>query len=61
MSPERTDFVLTSHVPHSKADILVLHSFDVEPYDDVRDAMIGTLPIVGMVVTSQVVSREKTI
>lgn len=28
--PQGTDLVLATHIPHSKADVLVLHSFDIE-------------------------------
>lgn len=28
--PQGTDLVLATHVPHSKADVLVLHSFYIE-------------------------------
>ena len=31
MSPQRSDLVLTAHVPHCEADVLVLHSLHVEP------------------------------
>ena len=31
MSPQRTDLVLTAHVPHCEADVLVLHGLHVEP------------------------------
>ena len=31
MSPQRTDFVLTAHVPDSETDVLVFNSLDVEP------------------------------
>ena len=31
MSPERPDLVLTAHVPHSEADVLVLHGLHIEP------------------------------
>jgi len=30
MSPERTDLVLTTDIPHRKLDVLVLHRLDVE-------------------------------
>ena len=31
MSPEGPDLVLTAHVPHSEADVLVLHGLHIEP------------------------------
>ena len=31
MSPERSDLVLATHIPHSEADVLVLHSLNIEP------------------------------
>ena len=31
MTPQGTDLVLTAHVPHCEADVLVLHSLHVEP------------------------------
>ena len=30
MSPQRSDLVLTAHVPHSEADVLVLDSLHIE-------------------------------
>lgn len=37
MAPERTDLVLTSDVPHRKADVLVFNSFDVESYTHTKN------------------------
>ena len=31
MSPKRSDFVLATHIPDCKTDILVLHCLDIEP------------------------------
>lgn len=31
MAPQGADLVLSSHIPHSEADILVLHCLNVEP------------------------------
>ena len=33
MSPERSDLVLSTDIPHGEGDVLVLHSLDVETYD----------------------------
>jgi hypothetical protein len=30
MSPEGTDFVLTTDIPHCETDVFVFHSFDIE-------------------------------
>lgn len=30
MAPQRSDFVLTAHVPHREADVLVFYSFNVK-------------------------------
>jgi hypothetical protein len=30
MSPQRANFILSSDIPHSEANVLVLHSLDVE-------------------------------
>lgn len=32
VAPQRSDFVLTAHVPHCEADVLVFYSFNVETY-----------------------------
>ena len=31
MAPKWTDFVLTSNIPYSKTDILILNSFNIKP------------------------------
>jgi len=31
MPPKRSDFVLTTHVPDSEANVLVLHSLNIKP------------------------------
>ena len=31
MSPQRTDFVLTTHIPDCETDVLVFHSLNVKP------------------------------
>ena len=36
MSPQGSDLILTTNIPHSEADVLVLHSLHVEP--DGRDS-----------------------
>jgi len=30
VSPERSDLVLSTHIPHGKLDVLVFHSFDIK-------------------------------
>lgn len=30
VAPQRPDFVLTAHIPHCEADVLVFYSFNVE-------------------------------
>ena len=32
VAPEWSDLVLTTNVPHSEADVLVFHGFNVEPW-----------------------------
>jgi hypothetical protein len=54
VSPQRADFVLTSHIPDSEADVFVFHSLNIESCTkrlDVRKG--GTIPMVGMVVTAK--------
>lgn len=31
MSPQRSDLVLASHIPHGEADVVVLHSLNIKP------------------------------
>lgn len=30
VTPQRPDFVLTAHIPHCEADVLVLYSFNIK-------------------------------
>jgi hypothetical protein len=57
MSPKRSDLVLTTDIPDSELDVLIVDSLDVKAYTDslfstVPDASgIVNAPIVGIVVT----------
>jgi hypothetical protein len=53
VSPQGTNFILTSDIPDSKADVFVLDCFDVEAFLLEYCIMIGIVPIVGMVVTEK--------
>ncbi|KAI9922047.1 hypothetical protein PsorP6_000193 [Peronosclerospora sorghi] len=44
MAPEWTNLVLTTDIPHRKANVFVLHRFHIEAYSNI--------PIVGIVVTT---------
>ena len=64
MTPQRSNFVLTTHIPYSETDVSILDRLDVETYtifvittnvisrqqDGKRKNLIN-LPIVGIVVT----------
>ena len=62
MSPEGTDFILTTDIPDSKANVLVLHGFDIESFT--QNVSIASrhlivrggidIPIVGIVVTMKI-------
>ena len=57
MSPQRTDLVLTAHIPHSKTDVFVFNCLNVESckmlksYRSAYCHCCNVIPIVGMVVT----------
>lgn len=63
VSPQRSDLVLSTDVPHGELDVLVLDSLNVEAFsplvsnsssnfsDDVTVAASWVIPMVGMVVT----------
>lgn len=34
VAPQRPDFVLTAHVPHCEADVLVFYSFNVKTWTE---------------------------
>ena len=59
MSPERSDLILATNIPHSEADVLVLNRLHVEPCNainplnlcSVYEGRTRTSPIVGIVVT----------
>ena len=38
MSPQRTDFVLTTHIPDSETDVLVFNSLNVKPWKTILRA-----------------------
>ena len=58
MSPQRSDLVLSSDIPHGELDVLVLDGLDVESYAASQSPAIrclkrcdGAIPMVGIVVT----------
>ena len=58
MSPQGSDFVLTTHVPDGETDVLVFNSLDVEPFKRECKRQLSIIvkfplysPMVGMVVT----------
>lgn len=58
MSPQRSDLVLSSDIPHGELNVLVLDGLDVEPYAASQSPVIrclkrydGAIPMVGIVVT----------
>lgn len=34
VAPQRPDFVLTAHIPHCEADVLVFYSFNVKTWTE---------------------------
>jgi hypothetical protein len=46
MPPERTDLILTSYIPYSERDVLILNGLDVESWAKSGfETQRGTLPV----------------
>lgn len=37
VAPQRPDFVLTAHIPHCEADVLVFYSFNIKTWTEERN------------------------